>query len=425
MKVAAVYVVYEDSGYLAESVRRCYYCVDKIVFLLNFHPWNGSVNDAGLLSTYQTILNIYDPLKKIEIVSSSWKTEEDQRNFGLHYLREKGIGWCFIVDDDEMYNHSDLHIQIQRIKNDIHSVYLSPHQVYWKTRSWAVANLVEALPSFTKTDGSVRFSKARAVIVEHGHTWHTFYPDELICHHFSYVRSDEKMLRKITTFSHAEDIKSVWYDKIWMKWTPQMENIHPNQDNPSSFTKATKADNLTRKLESLRMGEGSDLETVLKESRCVKTPDLNWLKGCEFSSLVEPFYQIFSVLLKNKEGSFLEVGTQRGTLYFTVCEAILQSGLNTIARSVGVLSSTNTTYSNFSSETRWESLKPNSVDWLHFSDSLLTDLKYAEALASLKEGGYLFISGTQSDKKEVFEKYKKGKHYYEFKLGRGLGVIQW
>lgn len=63
-KVAAVYVVYEDSGYLTESVRRIYYCVDKILFLLNFNPWNGTPNDEGLIETYRTILNMYDPLKK-------------------------------------------------------------------------------------------------------------------------------------------------------------------------------------------------------------------------------------------------------------------------------------------------------------------------------------------------------------------------
>lgn len=426
-KVAAVYVVYEDSGYLTESVRRCYYCVDKILFLLNFHPWNGSLNNAGLMNTYQTIVNMYDPLKKIEIVSKSWKTEEDQRNFGLQHLREGGIDWCFIIDDDEMYNHTDLHQQIEKIKKDKHSVYLSPHQVYWKTRNWAIANLVEALPSFTKTDGSAYFSKARALIVQHNHTWHTFSPDELICHHLSYVRSDEKMFRKITTFSHAEDLKNSWYDKVWMQWSPQMENIHPNQDKPSSFTKAIKTEQLSRKLETLKISVGSELEMLLQESNNQKTPDLNWLKGCSLASLVDPLYKMFSLLLRQKDGVFLEIGTKRGTFYFTVCEAILQSNLNSVARCIHEtsLSATNATYQKFSEETTWEKLVPNSVDWLHFSEKNLLSVEYAEAVRFLKDGGYLFISGTQTDKKDVFEKYKKGRNYYEFKLGQGLGVIEW
>jgi hypothetical protein len=426
-KVAAVYVVYEDSGYLTESVRRCYYCVDKIVFLLNFHPWNGSANHAGLLNTYQTIINMYDPLKKIEVVSRSWKTEEDQRNFGLFHLKQSGIDWCFIIDDDEMYNHEDLHKQIERVKKDTHSVYLSPHQVYWKTRNWAVGNLVEALPSFTTTDGSARFSKARALIVEHGKTWHTFSPDELICHHFSYVRSDEKMFRKITTFSHAEDIKNVWYEKIWLKWTPQMENIHPNQDNPGSFTKAVSADTIPRKLESLKISVGSDLENILQESASLKPPDLNWLKNCKFAPLVEPVYRLFSLLLQQKEGLFLEIGSQAGAFYFTVCEAVLKSGLNSRAKCItkGTLPETNKTYQRFSEDTRWERITPNSVDWLHFSEGIISHSQYAEAICSLKEGGFLFISGTQTDKKDLFDKYKKGRNYYEFKLGNGLGVIEW
>lgn len=427
MKVAAVYVVYEDSGYLTESVRRVYYCVDKILFLLNFNPWNGTPNDAGLVDTYRTILNMYDPLKKIEIVSESWKTEEDQRNFGLHHLKRNDIDWCFIIDDDEMYNFTDLSKQIDRIKTDTNSVYLSPHQVYWKTRHWAIGNLVEALPSFTRTDGSVYFTKARAVMVERGNTWHTFTPNELICHHLSYVRSDEKMLRKIRTFSHAEDIKDVWYDRIWMKWTPAMEKIHPNQDNPGSFTKAIDAQKLSRKLEPLRIGAGSVLETALRESRSVSKPDLNWLKYTGFS-IVEPVYQLLYLLLQEKEGLFLEVGTTNASLYFTACEAILKSQRKSQARCVPVAEPAryrNETYAAFSQPITMSQVTPNSVDWLHLAEGKLSSSDCAEAIQSLKEGGFLFITGTLTSKKDIFEKYRKGRNYYEYKIGEGLGVIEW
>jgi hypothetical protein len=426
-KVAAVYVVYEDSGYLTESVRRAYYCVDKILFLLNFNPWNGTPNNSGLVETYKTVLNMYDPLKKIEIISASWVTEEEQRNFGLRHLRKNEIDWCFIIDDDEMYNFHDLKNQITRVKNDSNSVYLSPHQVYWKTRNWAIGNLVEALPSFAKTDGSVYFTKARAVMVERGNSWHTFLSSELICHHLSYVRSDDKMLRKIRTFSHADDIKDVWYDKVWMKWTPDMEKIHPNQDNPGSFSKAVDAQTLSRKLEPLKIGSGSVLETFLYESRSVKKPDLNWLKMKEFSQLVEPLYQLIYLLLQEKEGLFLEIGTTRGAFYFTVCEAILQSQRKSQARSVPVnsLPSTNKTYESFSQSIDFSQIKPNSVDWLHLAEGDFSISEYAEVVKSLKEGGFLFITGTLTSKKEVFEKYRKGKNYYEYKLGDGIGVIEW
>lgn len=426
-KVAAVYVVYEDSGYLEESVRRVYYAVDKILFLLNFNPWNGSPNDSGLVETYKSVLMMYDPLKKIEVISRSWKTEEEQRNFGLKHLSKNDIDWCFIIDDDEMYNFHDLKLQIDRVKSDSHSVYLSPHQVYWKTRNWAIGNLVEALPSFTRTNGSARFDKARAMIVEANHTWHTFRSDELICHHLSYVRSDEKMLRKIRTFSHADDIKDVWYDKVWMKWFPEMENIHPNQENTKSFSRAINSEHLSRKLEPLLIGTGSVLERMLHESASVKAPDLSWVRGCEFMSIVEPLYKIFSLMTQEKEGKYLEIGTSSGTIYFTFCESVFKRKSRCEMRCipVGQMSPANTTYESFSGTVKWEQVQPNSIDWLHLSDKKMDESEIAEAVQFLKEGGFLFISGTLADKKDAFEKYRKGKNYYEFKVGRGLGVIQW
>lgn len=426
-QVAAVYVVYEDSGYLSESVRRVYYAVDKILFLLNFNPWNGSANDSGLLETYKTVLNIYDPLKKIEVVSKSWKTEEEQRNFGLSHLKKNGVDWCFIIDDDEMYNFLDLKTQINRVKNDTHSVYLSPHQVYWKTRNWAIGNLVEALPSFTKTDGSARFDKARAMIVESGRTWHTFTPDELICHHLSYVRSDEKMLRKIRTFSHADDIKDVWYDKVWLHWFPEMENIHPNQENTRSFSRAINADLLSRKLEPVHTGLGY-LESLLHQSSSIKSPDLNWIRGCEFMSIVEPLYKIFSLLIREKESKYLEIGTSSGSVYFTFCESVFKSSqarCSAFFIPLGSVPQANQTYEKFSQPIRWEQVLPASIDWLHLSDKKMTESEVAEYLQCLKTGGLLLISGTMTDKKDVFERYRRGKNYYEFKVGRGLGVIEW
>ncbi|GAH13593.1 unnamed protein product [marine sediment metagenome] len=45
----------------------------------------------------------------------------------------------------------------------------------------------------------------------------------------SYVRSDEEMLRKIQSFSHAKDIFSGWYENIWLKWRNDMTNLHPSK----------------------------------------------------------------------------------------------------------------------------------------------------------------------------------------------------
>jgi hypothetical protein len=48
-------------------------------------------------------------------------------------------------------------------------------------------------------------------------------------HHMSYARSDDQILRKITTFSHAREVVPGWFERIWRGWDADrtLENLNP------------------------------------------------------------------------------------------------------------------------------------------------------------------------------------------------------
>jgi hypothetical protein len=47
-------------------------------------------------------------------------------------------------------------------------------------------------------------------------------------HHLSYVRTDEDMLKKISTFSHSNEFDFYqWYLTKWLNWTPERLDLHP------------------------------------------------------------------------------------------------------------------------------------------------------------------------------------------------------
>jgi hypothetical protein len=48
-------------------------------------------------------------------------------------------------------------------------------------------------------------------------------------HHMSYARTDEQILRKITTFGHARDVVPGWYENVWRKWDGDrsLQNLNP------------------------------------------------------------------------------------------------------------------------------------------------------------------------------------------------------
>lgn len=234
MSLGAAYCVYNACPFLAESVERIYPVVDKIIFLINFKPWCGEPFPA-IPGTVASILDIPDKDKKFEVVIGYWENEAVQRNVGLKILRENTIDWCFIIDDDELFNEGELRNIKAMLEGDAqHAAYLVNHQIYWKDTKTIIEGFVMALPAFARTDGTVYFNKNRMILVNKEHTWFTISAGSIVCHHMSYVRTDEEMERKISSFSHADEIYPDWYQRVWLGNVST--NLHPT--NESEFKRA-------------------------------------------------------------------------------------------------------------------------------------------------------------------------------------------
>lgn len=227
-KIGAVYCVYDASAFLYESVQRIYPLMDKIIFILNTKPWYGNPVHNEPINTYKIILSMIDPDNKFEVLTGSWEDEASQRNVGLKLLDNNGIDWCLIVDDDELFNRSELRSVINMLESAVHHAYLIYHQIYWKNRNIAIDGLFGSFPTFARTDGTVNFNQDRMILVSTPHTWFSISADNIICHHMSYVRSDEEMLRKIKNFSHANDVTPDWYNEKWLNWETNTTNLHPS-----------------------------------------------------------------------------------------------------------------------------------------------------------------------------------------------------
>jgi len=247
--IGAVYCVYDASEFFEESVKRIYPLVDSVVFLLNFKPWSGDVIVRAVEKSYQRILALSDPDSKFIILSQYWKTEADQRNSGLHVLKNKGIDWCLVIDDDEMYNKSELENIFKSLGSAVHVAYLFYHQIYWKNRQTIIEGLFGSFPTLMKTNGLVYFNENRTILVKPNHTWFTISPKNIICHHFSYVRSNDKMYEKLNMSSHASDFNKDWFNNVWLKWNSEMTDLGPIV--PNVFKRAVSVSKSCYQLENL------------------------------------------------------------------------------------------------------------------------------------------------------------------------------
>lgn len=230
MSLGAAYCVYNACSFLPESVQRIYPFVDKVIFLVNFNPWLGVPFQGSLKDTLSMILDIPDEENKFEIVVEYWGNEAEQRNAGLMLLREQHIDWCLIIDDDELYNRNEIENVKHMLDAAVHAAYLIYHQIYWKDRNTLLEGengmLFGSFPTFARTDGTVNFNENRMILVNKEHTWFTLAAEVMVCHHMSYIRTDEEMCRKIQNFSHANDVIPDWYERVWLGNVNT--NLHPS-----------------------------------------------------------------------------------------------------------------------------------------------------------------------------------------------------
>lgn len=218
--VGAVICTYEESGHLTETVRRVYNVVDHILVLIGSHPWSCPDWERGFLGTYATAASLFDPDRKITIITRQWSSEHEQRTFGKDWLFAKGVEWSMVLDDDEFYNTDQIDRYIHNVLPSKPNVFvhLAPMHIYWKYRDHILPEANVSYPVFVRTDPKkTTFHKARSVNVMGGN-WESTEHNDLAIHHLSYVRSDEHIKKKIARFSHADEFQADWYEKYWFGW---------------------------------------------------------------------------------------------------------------------------------------------------------------------------------------------------------------
>lgn len=186
----------------------------KHLVLCSERPWNGSWqrdNTASIAADYGATVLIKD-----------WRTEAEQFNYGLKCLNN--YDWALIVDADERYIQEDIENLIYELENldkiGMSGARTHTMNIYWKTPDYRIDTNNIYFPVIA-VKPSIRFYDKRNSNAMCGHS-------SAVLYHFSYVRSDKEMKKKIDSFSHSEEFdKENWYNNIWLKWTPELSGLHP------------------------------------------------------------------------------------------------------------------------------------------------------------------------------------------------------
>ncbi|MCC6931945.1 MAG: hypothetical protein IT292_01640 [Deltaproteobacteria bacterium] len=232
--IAATYCVYDDEEWLPYSYQAIYPEVQAIYFFVDSRPWFGEVTDN--YSMLQCIEDLPDPQNKKILVRGNWGSEVVQRNAALDRLSVDGFAYNFIIDADEIYDTLMLGkmFEYAYAHGDIecwHTCFVN----YWKSPRYRIDPMEKHNPPILLKVGTGRFLEYRNC--RSGK--HELFPPTIgYCHHFSYARTDIQIIRKLNTFSHAQQIGETWYENVWKKW----DEDHSIRDlcpyNPGAFDHA-------------------------------------------------------------------------------------------------------------------------------------------------------------------------------------------
>ena len=218
MGVATLIIAYNEEEYIRQSIQQWSGIVDHILVLVSTEPWNGTIveNNTAELARNTGAM----------VVEGYWKTEEEQRNYGLAMLYD--YDYVIINDPDEFYTLEDRKKIIAFCKEPLNDVdnkrfcgaICKEMVTYWKTPEYVFDPPDKHKPFIAVDPKLVLFNLHRVpreIKKNFGYLTQRGIID-VVCHHMSWVHSDEKILEKISSYSHSKEISKYWYDDVWKDW---------------------------------------------------------------------------------------------------------------------------------------------------------------------------------------------------------------
>ena len=260
MRLAAVFCIYNEEEYLPYAVRAILPAVDDVVICLGLAPYTAYA--AGALPgqyppdrTEQLVDRLAaEHPGKIQVIKARWPSQMEHRQAGLARCLDLGADYYFLVDGDEVYRADHLATIRRTIEqHPAAGTFIIKCHTFW--RSFRYRILPETLTWRPRRIFKLtRHRRLLGVPLPHRLRFtgindlnslgprYEFTPQQAVFYHFSYARSPAKMREKLSTFPHAQEILTGWYERVCLAWPQhrQMPNIHPT--DPPKFPQAVPQD---------------------------------------------------------------------------------------------------------------------------------------------------------------------------------------
>ncbi|BDM80321.1 glycosyltransferase family protein [Acaryochloris marina] len=273
MKITAIIIALNEAEFIQPCVKAVYPFVDAIKIQTNYDCMFSS-KKVEPDSTIDKILEIPDSDGKISIFIHRMPDEAITRNWMMRNdgycinhahnsttsSQERIEKFCktsdyfWIIDSDEIYDPKTIPAILEYLSHKKPNFLKIKGINYFKTWNYRVfppenffqvgfirpgclfrENRNICLPSWYSLLRRLIFNKYLKVVdksfllmLDTITSGIRLLPEEIgVFHHGSYVGSDERIFKKITSSGHYNDNFLTWYNEVWKCWTPESKNLHP------------------------------------------------------------------------------------------------------------------------------------------------------------------------------------------------------
>ncbi|MCC7436228.1 MAG: glycosyltransferase [Methanoregulaceae archaeon] len=223
----AALVCHDDGIYLPAVVESFQGRVPATLFL-NERPWHGQPGD------FEKVKLIAERLG-VEVILGCWDDEAEHRQAVLTWARAQEIRRLLIPDTDEVLSPELLDSLFQLAAIELADQVHVEMDTYWKSPEYVIRPRERLRPVILVDPAAVQhrhireYQGQRPLVLSAAHG---------VLHHLSYAGPDERIRRKVDSWSHRDELLPDWLDRVWDAWDENrtLGNLHPTHPEAYGFT---------------------------------------------------------------------------------------------------------------------------------------------------------------------------------------------
>lgn len=214
----AALVCHDDGIYLPAVIESLQGRVPATLFL-NERPWHGQPGDYEKVKATAQRLGV-------EVILGCWDDESAHRQAVLEWARSQDIRRLLIPDTDEVFSPELLDSLFQLAATELADQVHIEMDTYWKSPEYVIRPRERLRPVILIDPATVHhhyireYRGQRPLVLSAAHG---------VLHHLSYAGPDERIRRKVDSWSHRDELLPDWLDRVWDAWDENrtLGNLHP------------------------------------------------------------------------------------------------------------------------------------------------------------------------------------------------------